>query len=47
MSDGQLSESQLTLGNIAAVKDYFLTSLISFYHVRDAYSITEEANERV
>ena len=47
MSDGQLSESQLTLGNIAAAKDYFLTSLISFYHVRDAYSTTEEANERV
>ncbi|HNW84223.1 MAG TPA: HDIG domain-containing protein [Candidatus Cryosericum sp.] len=47
ISDGQLSESQLTLGNIAAVKEYFLTSLISFYHVRDAYSTTEEANERV
>lgn len=46
IADGQLAESQLTLGEIAAVKDYFLTSLISFYHVRDAYPTPEEANER-
>jgi hypothetical protein len=47
IADGQLGESQLTLGEIGAVKDYFLTSLISFYHVRDAYMTPEEANERV
>ena len=47
IADGQLAESQLTLGEIAAVKDYFLTSLISFYHVRDAYLTPEEANERI
>lgn len=47
IADGQLAESQLTLGEIAAVKDYFLTSLISFYHVRDAYVTPEEANERI
>jgi putative nucleotidyltransferase with HDIG domain len=46
IADGQLAESQLTLGEIAAVKDYFLTSLISFYHVRDAYLTPEETNER-
>ena len=46
IADGQLVESQLTLGEIAAVKDFFLTSLISFYHVRDAYLTPEEANER-
>jgi len=46
IADGQLAESQLTLGEIATVKDYFLTSLISFYHVRDAYPTPEEANER-
>jgi putative nucleotidyltransferase with HDIG domain len=47
IADGQLAESQLTLGEVAAVKEYFLTSLISFYHVRDAYLTPEEANERV
>jgi hypothetical protein len=47
ITDGQLAESQLTLGEIGAVKDYFLTSLISFYHVRDAYVTPEEANERI
>ena len=47
ITDGQLAESQLTLGEIGAVKDYFLTSLISFYHVRDAYLMPEEANERI
>ncbi len=47
IADGQLAESQLTLGEIEAVKDYFLTSLISFYHVRDAYLTSEEANERI
>jgi len=47
IADGQLAESQLTLGEIAAVKDYFLASLISFYHVRDAYLTPEEANERI
>jgi cyclic-di-AMP phosphodiesterase PgpH len=47
IADGQLAESQLTLGEIGAVKDYFLTSLISFYHVRDAYLTREEANETV
>jgi hypothetical protein len=47
ITDGQLAESQLTLGEIGAVKDYFLTSLISFYHVRDAYLMAEEANERI
>jgi putative nucleotidyltransferase with HDIG domain len=47
IADGQLAESQLTLGEIGAVKDYFLTSLISFYHVRDAYLTPEEANETV
>ena len=47
IADGQLAESQLTLGEIAAAKDYFLTSLISFYHVRDAYLMPEEVNERV
>ena len=47
IADGQLAESQLTLGEIGAVKDYFLTSLISFYHVRDAYVTPEEANERI
>lgn len=47
IADGQLADSQLTLGEIAAVKDYFLTSLISFYHVRDAYLTPEEANERI
>ncbi|MFZ2413025.1 MAG: HDIG domain-containing metalloprotein [Candidatus Cryosericum sp.] len=47
IADGQLAESQLTLGEIEAVKDYFLTSLISFYHVRDAYLTPEEANERI
>ncbi|MHB8071321.1 MAG: HD family phosphohydrolase [Candidatus Cryosericum sp.] len=46
ISDGQLAESQLTLGEIRLVKDYFLASLISFYHVRDAYLSAEEANER-
>jgi putative nucleotidyltransferase with HDIG domain len=46
IADGQLAESQLTLGEIASAKDYFLTSLISFYHVRDAYLTPEEANER-
>ena len=46
IADGQLAESQLTLGEIAAVKDFFLTSLISFYHVRDAYLTPEETNER-
>lgn len=46
ISDGQLAESQLTLGEIRIIKDYFLTSLISFYHVRDAYLTAEEANER-
>jgi cyclic-di-AMP phosphodiesterase PgpH len=47
IADGQLAESQLTLGEIASAKDYFLTSLISFYHVRDAYLTPEEANERI
>ncbi|MCX6083390.1 MAG: hydrolase, partial [Caldiserica bacterium] len=47
IADGQLAESQLTLGEIASVKDYFLTSLISFYHVRDAYLTPEEAHERI
>lgn len=47
IADGQLSESQLTLGEIGIAKDYFLTSLISFYHVRDAYIVPEEANERI
>ncbi len=47
ITDGQLAESQLTLGDIAAVKEHFLTSLISFYHVRDAYLTPEEANERI
>jgi putative nucleotidyltransferase with HDIG domain len=47
IADGQLAESELTLGEITAVKDYFLTSLISFYHVRDAYLTPEEANERI
>lgn len=47
ISDGQLSESQLTLGEIDAVKDFFLTSLLSFYHVRDAYLTPEETNERI
>jgi putative nucleotidyltransferase with HDIG domain len=47
IADGQLAESQLTLGEIVAVRDYFLTSLISFYHVRDAYLTPEEANERI
>jgi len=47
IADGQLAESQLTLGEIAAVKGYFLTSLISFYHVRDTYLTPEEANERI
>jgi len=47
IADDQLAESQLTLGEIAAVKDYFLTSLISFYHVRDAYLTPDEANERI
>ena len=47
IADGQLAESQLTLGEIITVKDFFLTSLISFYHVRDAYLTPEEANERV
>jgi len=46
IADGQLAESQLTLGEIATVRDYFLTSLISFYHVRDAYPTLEETNER-
>jgi len=46
IADGQLAESQLTLGEIITVKDFFLTSLISFYHVRDAYLTPEEANER-
>jgi putative nucleotidyltransferase with HDIG domain len=46
ITDGQLAESQLTLGEIRVVKDYFLASLISFYHVRDAYVSVEEANER-
>lgn len=46
IADGQLAESQLTLGEIRLVKDYFLASLVSFYHVRDAYLSTEEANER-
>lgn len=46
IADGQLSDSQLTLGEIAIVKEYFLTSLVSFYHVRDAYATIEEANER-
>ncbi|MHB8106471.1 MAG: HD family phosphohydrolase [Candidatus Cryosericum sp.] len=46
IADGQLAESQLTLGEIATVKEYFLTSLVSFYHVRDAYPTPEEANER-
>jgi putative nucleotidyltransferase with HDIG domain len=46
VTDGQLAESQLTLGEIRVVKDYFLASLISFYHVRDAYLSAEEANER-
>jgi putative nucleotidyltransferase with HDIG domain len=46
IADGQLAESQLTLGEIRLVKDYFLASLISFYHVRDAYLSNEEANER-
>jgi len=46
IADGQLAESELTLGEIRLVKDYFLASLISFYHVRDAYVSTEEANER-
>jgi len=47
IADGQLAESQLTLGEIGIAKEYFLTSLISFYHVRDAYPISEEANERI
>lgn len=47
IADGQLSESQLTLGEIGIAKEYFLTSLISFYHVRDAYPVSEEANERI
>ncbi|MCX6097495.1 MAG: HDIG domain-containing protein, partial [Caldiserica bacterium] len=47
IADGQLAESQLTLGEIITVKDFFLTSLISFYHVRDAYLTPEEANERI
>jgi hypothetical protein len=47
IADDQLAESQLTLGEIASAKDYFLTSLISFYHVRDAYLTPEEANERI
>jgi len=46
IADGQLAESQLTLGEIDMVKEFFLTSLVSFYHVRDAYSAPEEANER-
>ena len=46
ISDGQLTESQLTLREIGLVKEYFLTSLLSFYHVRDAYSSVEEANEK-
>ncbi len=46
IADNQLAESQLTLGEIKVVKDYFLASLISFYHVRDAYLSAEEANER-
>jgi len=46
IADGQLAESQLTLGEIATARDYFLTSLISFYHVRDAYQTLEETNER-
>jgi len=47
IADGQLAESQLTLGEIGVAKEYFLTSLISFYHVRDAYPMSEEANERI
>ncbi|MCE5192620.1 MAG: HDIG domain-containing metalloprotein [Candidatus Cryosericum sp.] len=47
IADGQLAESQLTLGEIGIAKEYFLTSLISFYHVRDAYPMSEEANERI
>lgn len=47
IADGQLSESQLTLGEIGIAKEYFLTSLISFYHVRDPYPVSEEANERI
>jgi putative nucleotidyltransferase with HDIG domain len=45
VADGQLAESSLTLSEIATAKEYFLASLLSFYHVRDAYPSTEEASE--
>ncbi len=43
VDDGQLDQSELTLGELKEVTDSFIKSLINFYHKREAYPTEENA----
>ena len=43
IDDGQLDQSELTLGELKEVTDSFIKSLINFYHKREAYPTEENA----
>jgi putative nucleotidyltransferase with HDIG domain len=41
VEDGQLSESDLTLRDLKALKESFVKSMVTFYHKREAYPSTQ------